>query len=233
MKVDVLIPTKDPEKIRPRLLQTLKKASWVNNIVLETSKPLSIARAIGARKCSTEWIAMFDDDVEIPENWFEVVSKYIGPGIVAISTPSFDVNNIHMMAYKIVVDKIRPLHTRDTPFIDNTLIRRDILLNYYPPPVFYGEDEILYRFAKKRGRWVHPPPCGVKHFLMVKSNVEEGSIKWQLGLYPLRRFVRSRLAYFLIPILAIAYSHTLRTVVFFWRINIKILAGYMKARIGL
>jgi glycosyltransferase involved in cell wall biosynthesis len=233
MKVDVLIPTKDPSKIRPRLLCTLKKATWVNNIVLETSKPLSKARVIGARKCSTEWIAMFDADVEIPENWFDVVSKYIKPGVVAVSTPSIDVNNIHVMAYKMVTDKIKPLNTRDTPFIDNTLIRRDVLLKYDPPPVFYGEDDLLYRFVKKRGVWVHPPHCGVKHFLVTKDYVEAGSTMWQLGFYPLTRFVRSRLAYFIIPVLAVGYSHTFSTITFFWKINIKLIAGYIKAIVGL
>jgi len=231
-KVDVLIPTRDPSKIRPKLLKTLKDVTWVNNIVLETSKPLSTARVIGARKCTTEWIAMFDDDVEIPENWFSVVSKYIKPSVVAISTPSIDINNIHMMAYKMVTDKIKALHTRDTPFIDNTLIRRDILLQYNPPPIFYGEDELLYRFAKKRGTWVHPPHCGVKHFLVLKNHLEASSVMWQLGFYPLFRFVRGRLAYFVIPVLAIGYSHTYKTIPFFWKMNIKIIAGALKARFG-
>lgn len=231
MKVDVLIPTKDPSKIRPKLLQTLKKAAWVNEIFFETSKPLSTARVNGARKCSTEWIAMFDDDVEIPENWFDIISKYINPDVVAISTPSVDVNNIHMMSYKKVTDKIKPLHTRDTPFIDNTLIRRTILLEYHPPPVFYGEDELLYRFAKKKGMWVHPPYCGVKHFLVTKNFVEAASTMWYLGFYPLYRFVRGRLAYFVVPILAVGYSHTFSTISFFWRINVKHIAGAIKAMV--
>jgi glycosyltransferase involved in cell wall biosynthesis len=232
MRVDVLIPTRDPNKIRPKLLEVIKKASWVNNIIIETSRPLSKARVNGARKCSTEWIAMFDDDVEIPENWFDIVSKYIKPGVVAISTPSIDVNNIHMLAYKKVSDKIKPLHLRDTPFIDNTLIRRDILLEYNPPPIFYGEDELLYRFAKKKGLWIHPPYCGVKHFLVVKDHVEAASTMWQLGFYPLYRFLRGRLAYFIIPILAVGYSHTLKTITFFWKINIKIIAGSIKGMIA-
>lgn len=231
--VDVLIPTKDKAKVRPKLLETLSRANWVNRLVFETSKPLSTARVIGARKCSTEWIAMFDDDVEIPEHWFDVVSKYIKPGVVAISTPSIDVNNIHMMAYKMVTDKIKPLHTRDTPFIDNTLIRRDVLLEYNPPPLFYGEDELLYRFAKKRGKWIHPPYCGVKHFLVTKNHIKAASIMQQLGFYPRYRFLRGRLAYFVIPVLAVGYSHTLSTIAFFWRINIKLIAGFIKAWVGL
>jgi glycosyltransferase involved in cell wall biosynthesis len=233
MNVDVLIPTKDPNMIRPKLLQTLKSATWVNNIVFETSKPLSTARVIGARKCSTEWIAMFDDDVEIPENWFDVVSKHISADVVAVSTPSIDVNNVHMMAYKMVADIISPLHRRDTPFIDNTLIRREVLLNYNPPPIFYGEDELLYRFAKKKGRWIHPPPCGVKHFLLTKNHVEAASTHWQLGFYPTYRFLRGRLAYFVIPILAVGYSRTINTVTFFWSTNIKVIAGYLKAMVKL
>ena len=67
---------------------------------------------------------MFDDDIEISENWFDSVSKYIKLGVIAISTPSIDVNNIHITAYRIVSEKIRPLHLRNVPFINNTLNKK-------------------------------------------------------------------------------------------------------------
>lgn len=233
MKVDVLIPTKDPSKIRPRLLQVLKGSDWVGEIIIETSKPLSRARVIGARKCSTEWIAMFDDDVEIPENWFDSILPFIQlKDILAISTPSIDVNNVHMIAYKRVMDHFRPLEQRDAPFIDNTLIKREVLLNYNPSPLFYSEDELLYRYIKKHGKWIHPPSCGVKHFLVMKDLVKAAIIMEQLGFYPLYKFLRSRVAYFTISILAIGYSHTYKTMTFFWKSNIKLMAGFLKARVN-
>lgn len=233
MRVDVLIPTKDPSKIRPSLLNTLNSASWVNNIIIETSRPLSTARVNGAKKCSTEWIAMFDDDVEIPEIWFDYVSKYTNKkNVLAISTPSIDVNNIHFISYKKITDHIKPLELRDTPFIDNTLIKREVILNYNPPPVFYSEDELLYRHVKKHGKWIHPPYCGVKHYLVTKDFVKAAIVMEQLGFYPLYRFLRGRFAYFFISILAIGYSHTYRTAIFFWKANIKIIAGFLKAKVN-
>jgi glycosyltransferase involved in cell wall biosynthesis len=228
MKVDVLILTKDPNKIRPKLLEVIKKASWVNNIIIETSRPLSKARVNGARKCSTEWIAMFDDDVEIPENWFDIVSKYIKPGVVAISTPSIDICNIHITAYRIVSEKIRPLNLRDVPFINNTLIRKDVLINYNPSLLFYGEDILLYNYVKKKGKWIHPPYCGVKHFMVIKDPIEVAYAMWHYGIYSLYGFIKYCLAHFIIPILAVGYSHTFKTIIFFWRINIKFIVGLIK-----
>jgi len=229
-RVDVLIPTKDPSKVRPKLLETLRKAKWVNDIIFETSKPLSTARVIGAKKCTTEWIAMFDDDVEIPECWFDVVSSYVSTGVLAVSTPYFD-DNVHLKSYQKLVDYIKPLHTRDTPFICNTLIKREILLNYNPPPTFYSEDELLYRHVKKYGKWVHPPNCGVKHYYVQKDLVKAAAIAEQLHFYPLFRFVRGRLAYFIISVLAIGYSHTWRTIPFFYKNNVKLIAGLLKTKL--
>ncbi len=229
-KIDVMVPTKDPARVRPRLREVLESAPWVGRIVYETSVPLSTARVEGARKCSTEWIAMFDDDVEIPGGWYGEMSSHIKPGVLAVSSPSIDVNVPHMAAYKRVTDRIKPLETRDTPFIDNTLIRRDALLDYRPPPLFYAEDELLYRHVKARGRWVHPPPCGVRHYLVMKDVVQAAAVAEQLGFYPLYRFIRGRLAYFAIPLPAMAYSRTWRTVPFFYRWNVQLLAGWLKAK---
>ncbi len=124
---------------------------------------------------------MFDDDIEISENWFDSVSKYIKLGVIAISTPSIDVNNIHITAYRIVSEKIRPLHLRNVPFINNTLIRRNVLLEYNSPPIFHGEDILLYNYIKKKGIWIHPPYCGVKHFMVIKDPIEVAFAMWQFG----------------------------------------------------
>lgn len=229
LKVDVIIPTKDPSKIRPKLLEVLKKADWVNNIIIETSKPLSLARVNGAKKCTTDWIAMFDDDVEIPNNWFTVVEKFITDDVVAISTPSLDFNNIHILSYKKVTHQIKPLEKRDTPFIDNTLIKKSVMLTYNPPPIFYSEDELLYRHAKKFGRWIHPEHCGVKHFVTIKDTLRAGETIKQLDFYPIKRFIFGRIAYFILPFFALAYSKSFKTVIFFYRININLISGYLKS----
>ncbi|MEM1724002.1 MAG: glycosyltransferase family A protein [Candidatus Jordarchaeales archaeon] len=127
-KVDVLIPTRNPSRVNPRLLEVLASAPWVNNVVFETSRPLSVARKIGAMKCKTEWIAMFDDDVVIPPNWFEVVSKFARqPNVVAVSTVRVD-DNIHVEALQEghQQDKTSP-HQRNTFHLQHPDKKRSIL----------------------------------------------------------------------------------------------------------
>lgn len=230
MKVDILIPTKDPKRVLPKLLKVLRESPYVNNIIFETSKPLSIARKIGAMKCTTEWIAMFDDDVEIPSEWFEKVFSAIKPGVVAISTV-FEDDNPHLLAFLRISNAIKPVHKRDSPFICNTLIRRDLFFDYDPPKVFYSEDEILYRHAKKKGKWVHLPYIGVKHHFIKKDIIQAAYIMEKLGYYPKYRWLRGIMARFLLSIPACAYSRTWRTILFFWKMNVENIAGVIKAKI--
>lgn len=228
MKFDVVIPTKDPSRVRPALVKVLESDPMVNNIIYETSKPLSTARKIGAMACSTEWIAMFDDDVEIPPWWFQMVSKPTrATDVVAISTVFHD-DNIHLFSYEQIANKIKPLHERDTPFICNLLIRRSVFDDYNPPRLFYGEDELLYRHAKKKGRWLHLPYIGVKHFYTKKNIVQAGATMERLGFYPRYRFLRGIASRFALPIPALAYSRTISTVKFFWQLNVEQIAGALK-----
>lgn len=231
MKYDVLIPTKDPKKIRPKLLEVLESSPYVKDIIIETSRPLSKARKVGALKCSTEWIAMFDDDVEIPECWFEVVSRKIKiKDVVSISTV-FQDYNIHLSAYDIFADKIKPLHLRGSPYICNTMIRRSIFYDYEPPNLFYGEDEFLYRHAKSKGEWLCLPYIGVRHFYVKKDNVKAGATMAMLGFYPNKQWLRGVIIRFLLSFPTIAYSHTPTTVKFHWEHNIETISGVLKARI--
>jgi len=41
-------------------------------------------------------------------------------------------------------------------------------------------------------------------------------------------FLKYCLAHFIIPILATGYSHTFKTIIFFWRHNIKFIVGLIK-----
>jgi len=227
MKVDVVIPTKDPSKIHPALMKTLKSAEWVNKIIIETSKPLSIARVLGAKKCSTKWIAMFDDDVVIPENWFDMVSLKIKPCVLAISTPYEDMDP-HIRAYQKVADRFRIKGTMRTPMICNLLIRRDLLLDYNPPPCFSCEDEFLYRHVRRRGKWLHTKPIGVKHWYKWKDGTEIGWVIGKYGVIPFFSFLRLCVSRFVLSVFAVAYSRTLKTVRVYWRWNVQIISGYLR-----
>ena len=65
MIVDVCIVTKNPEKVLG-LIEKLRKSSFVNKIIIETSIPLGLARMRAIRKVSTEWFLFLDDDIIIP-----------------------------------------------------------------------------------------------------------------------------------------------------------------------
>jgi len=49
-------------------------------------KPLSIARKNGVLQANTEWVAMVDDDMLLPDNWLQLVTKAIDPKVGAIGT---------------------------------------------------------------------------------------------------------------------------------------------------
>lgn len=228
-KVDVLIPTRNPSRVNPRLLEVLASAPWVNNVVFETSRPLSVARKIGAIKCKTEWIAMFDDDVVIPPNWFEVVSKFARqPNVVAVSTVRVD-DNIHVEAYKKVTNKIKPVHTRETLFICNTLIKREVFFDYNPPKVFHCEDDILYRHVKKKGKWVTLPSIGVIHHYVERDTIQTWYLATTLKLFPAHRILATILSRIILSIPAVGYSHTWRTIPFLWSQTVKQIVRILKA----
>jgi len=57
MKVDVCIVTKEKKALR--LIKKLRKCSFTNRIIVETSTPLGLARMRAIRKVSTEWFLFF------------------------------------------------------------------------------------------------------------------------------------------------------------------------------
>jgi glycosyltransferase involved in cell wall biosynthesis len=229
VKVDVLIPTKDFAQIRPALWNTLWSADWVNDIIIETSVPLSSARVRGAWLCSTEWIAMFDDDIEIPADWFDGMIASLADGVAAVSSPP-ESSNPHIWAYEKFINKhIRPLESLDAPFVCNTLIRRDVLMDYEPPPCFYCEDEMLYRHVKSLGRWVHTPPLGVRHYPVQKNDQARGYYWRRYRLGPSSLFFRRRLTMPVMALMAAAYSHSLGTLAFYMRLNKDAVVGWLRA----
>jgi glycosyltransferase involved in cell wall biosynthesis len=229
-KIDILIPTLNEEKIRPKLMAVLRSAPWVNNIILETSKPLSRARIAGIKKCKTDWIGMFDDDVEIPENWFDVLSTFTQQkDVVAVSSPFFDVN-FDYAVMEFLSHRFRNLNKRSTPFICNVLLKKSAVIGYDPPPVFFCEDELFYRHVNKKGRWVHSSIIGVKHFYTEKDSLLSGAAQRILKFEPFYKVLIRVIARFFFAILAPLYTHSLRTTRHFWKINVRTLTGWIMAR---
>lgn len=234
-KVDVVIPTRDPKTIRPQLLRTLERAPWVNILILETSKPLANARINGASKAKTEWIAMFDDDVEIPDNWFDLMSPHAGDGVLCVS--GVFVEQFKPMAhYQRVVGKFYDLNTLKVPRICNVLIRREVLVNYPPPSLkyspdacFYCEDEILYRYVQKQGQWLAIPNTGVKHYFKPKDPSRSGRAFYDAHFWTWRNIAFRLVTHFVFSWVACWYSRDLSPVRFWYSHYYKFCKGWLSA----
>jgi glycosyltransferase involved in cell wall biosynthesis len=231
IKIDVMIPTRNENNIRPKLMKVLNNADWVKDIIIETSKPLSTARRTGALKCSTQWLAMFDDDVEIPQEWFNILMlyrRYINPNISAISSPSLNINVPHYLAYQRMANNIVHLIHLKTPFIDNTFIKRKVFEDYHPRPCFYAEDELLYKHLRKNRGWIHTHYIGVKHFAIMKDSYNAGVTEWKYNITTPFELLRHTFSRSIISILAVSKSKSLETIPFWWKRNIREIVGYVR-----
>jgi glycosyltransferase involved in cell wall biosynthesis len=234
--IDVIIPTKSEAQIRPALMRVLRSAPWVNDIIIETSAPLATARIAAANKCTTDWVAMFDDDVEIPPDWFEKVSAEVNYGVVAVSSP--DMSAIPDYYYmQLLADRLLKLSKRDTPFIDNVLFKKSALEGYDPPLAFYCEDEFFYEHVKKSGRWIHTDPIGVTHYYREKDAAYSGASQRIYKFEPRWNVVRRLLVRTVMgPLVALIYTHKLSTIKRFWGINWRFIIGWIFAsryRVGI
>jgi glycosyltransferase involved in cell wall biosynthesis len=72
MKVDFVVPSRD--EANPTLMHQLKYMPCAGQIINIHEKPLSIARKHGVLQAKTEWVAMVDDDMLLPDNWLQLVT---------------------------------------------------------------------------------------------------------------------------------------------------------------
>jgi hypothetical protein len=135
----------------------------VSGIIVETSRPVSIARRIGALKCTTKWIAMFDDNVGINDEWFDCTSRRIGEeGVLAVSG-MYDEQHKHLGAtMKYTCTTCDPV-TSETPSICNTLILKKVFSDYNPSFIQEAEDDALYNHLTVKGTPVRFYPGHAKH----------------------------------------------------------------------
>lgn len=240
MQVDMIICTKDPASIRRDLLGSLE-APWVRSVIIETSKPLSYARVSGAKKAQGKWVGFVDDSVVVPFHWYYDLMAYAdNPGVVAVDSESCNWNRDEI-AFALMASKLKSMmrgavRGRDW---DNRafIIRRDAVLSWDPPPVFYLEDELLHIHATQLGRWVHLPFNGVKHFGRSKSRVPFAYGNAVFNCYAKRGrnsiIALSKAVLFMgtASLLAVAYSRTIMTWFFYLGQCVQTVAGYLLAKL--
>ena len=226
-KVDFVIPTRDNPN--PSLIEGLKQMPCVGEIIITRERPLSIARKRAVLKANTEWVAMVDDDVLLPKNWLGCVTAAITPSTGAIGTVAVHKNK-HVAAYDRVVGTVVKLNKIDTsPHINNILIRKKLMENYNPPPLFFGEDHYFKRYVEKTGyQWKVLPFTGATHLGSSKNYVTIGIAYRRYGHFSVFKLVRRMVARFIFTPFASAINLSLKTFEYLTKLNIEFIAGWFK-----
>jgi glycosyltransferase involved in cell wall biosynthesis len=226
-KVDFVVPSRD--EANPALLRQIRQMPCAGQIINTHEKPLSVARKHGVLAAQTEWVAMVDDDMLLPPDWLELVTKAIEPKVGAIGTVAVH-KNPHAAAYERVVGTVYNLSKLDTnPHINNILIRRELMENYNPPKLFFGEDQVFKRYVQKSGyKWKVLPFLGATHLGTSKSYVTIGISYRRYGHFGFYKLARRMAARFIFTPFAALSNLSLVTFWYLTKLNVEFLAGFAK-----
>ena len=234
MEIDVVIPTLT--RVNDNLFSTLACADWVDSVFITKTKPLSLARKEALVNCRTSWVAMFDDDVVIPENWLSEINflldtndPFYNSKIGAIATVA-EQSNIHEKAYDRVVNMFFKLENIDTsPHINNVLVKRKLFDDYNPPALFFGEDLYFKEHVEKKGyKWIVLPYVGVKHLGKSKDFISLGkAYRKHYSKFQLLRRILART--FFIPYASLV-NLDLNTLFILTKQNVQFLVGWVIER---
>jgi glycosyltransferase involved in cell wall biosynthesis len=227
MKVDFVVPSRD--EANPTLMSQLKHMPCAGQIINTHEKPLSVARKKGVRQANTEWVAMVDDDMLLPDNWLQLVTRAITPKVGAIGTVAVHKNK-HVAAYERVVGSIVKLNKIDTnPHINNIIIRRQLMEDYSPPLLFFGEDQYFKRYVQKAGYlWKVLPFLGATHLGTSKNYVTIGISYRRYGHFSLFQLTRRVVARFIFTPFAALINLSFKTFTYLTKLNIEFIAGWAK-----
>jgi glycosyltransferase involved in cell wall biosynthesis len=227
MKVDFVVPSRD--EANPTLIHQLKHMPCAGQIINTHEKPLSIARKKGVLQANTEWVAMVDDDMLLPSNWLQFVTRAITPKVGAIGTVAVHKNK-HVAAYERVVGSIVKLNKIDTnPHINNIIIRRKLMENYSPPLLFFGEDQYFKRYVQKTGYiWTVLPFLGATHLGTSKNYVTIGISYRRYGHFSLFQLTRRVVARFIFTPFAALINLSFKTFQYLTKLNVEFIAGWAK-----
>ncbi len=226
-KVDFVVPSRDEPN--PSLMNIIKRMPCAGQIINTHEKPLSIARKNGVLKAKSEWVAMVDDDMLLPDNWLQLVTKAIEPKVGAIGTVAVHKNK-HAAAYERAVGTVYNLSKLDTnPHINNIIIRRKLMENYKPPPVFFGEDQYFKRYVQKIGYiWKVLPFLGATHLGTSKNYVIIGISYRRYGHFGLFKLFRRIVARFIFTPFAALINLSATTFWYLTKLNVEFIAGWAK-----
>jgi glycosyltransferase involved in cell wall biosynthesis len=181
MKVDVIVPTLTEPN--PQLQHTLNRVSWIKHVAVTREKPLNVARKNALMNASTKFVAMFDDDVTIPDSWLYQVAQHFDEDVAVVSSVSRQSDRTFDY-YAKFVSLFKALNEINTaPNINNCLVRAEAFKDYVPVPFFWGEDLVMQKYVKSKGlRWKTIPYFGVKHRMKQGNSTMLGIYYRRYGL---------------------------------------------------
>jgi glycosyltransferase involved in cell wall biosynthesis len=226
-KIDFVVPSR--ENPNPTLIRILEHMPCAGQVIINHDKPLSIARKNGVLQAKTEWVAMVDDDMLLPDDWLQKITKAIEPKVGAIGTVAVHKNK-HAAAYERVVGTVYNLSKLDTnPHINNIVIRRKLMENYNPPRLFFGEDQYFKRYVQKTGYvWKVLPFLGATHLGTSKNYVTIGISYRRYGHFGLYKLARRIGARFIFTPYAAIINLSFRTLHYLTKLNVEFIAGWAK-----
>jgi len=164
MRIDVCFVTKDPA-LEIRGLEHVP----VNNLIVETSSPLGLARKRAIERVETEWFAFIDDDITVTPDWFPSLSSHIGPKVGAIEGLAKQVglgnawdDNIFRHSAR-TSGKLRP---NQRGYTWNTLMRKSAIEDWSPPypDLSSWEDYWMSQYVLNKGYdWLLVPVRATHH----------------------------------------------------------------------
>jgi hypothetical protein len=115
------------------------------------------------------------------------------------------------------------------PHINNIIIRRQLMENYNPPKLFFGEDQYFKRHVLKTGyKWRVLPFLGATHLGTSKNYVTIGISYRRYGHFGVYKLARRMVARFVFTPFAALINLSVVTFWYLTKLNVEFLAGFVK-----
>ena len=154
MKIDVCIVTKTP-------LSQIKGLEHipVNNLIIETSTPLALARMRAIQKVKSKIFAFIDDDVELDESWFETLIPYFqDPTVGAVQGILSSKGFGSKWDKALKNEKVSPIILKfgQRGFTHNTLIKTESVKDWIPDKDLsaWEDYDLTVHIMNKKLSWI-------------------------------------------------------------------------------
>ncbi len=158
MKLDVCIVTKNHVK-------SIKGLEYIpiNNLIIETSSPLALARMRAIQKVEKEYLVFIDDDVEIDETWYELLETHLkNPQVGAVQGQLLFKGLGEQWDQALnndIKQKTKKLKLGNRGMTHNTIIKTELVKDWVPPPTLssYEDYDLTQHILGKGYDWIVIP----------------------------------------------------------------------------